>query len=139
MRSRYSAFVTKNVDYLLATHWSTLPEHMHAAENAENIVALQYTMASTEWLGLMILNTGIDQKDTTKASVEFVAFYRDNTTRENKTPFAQLHEKSRFVLNNSQWFYTTGSIKEGIKMQRNNICFCGSNKKFKHCHALHTE
>lgn len=138
MRSRYSAFVTKNIDYLLATYRSILPEYMRDAEDAEHISALQHTMASTEWLGLMILDTHIDKKNTTKGFVEFVAFFRDKTTHENKIPFAQLHEKSTFTRRDNQWFYTTGDIQEDIKIQRNMPCFCGSNKKFKRCHALHT-
>ena len=136
MRSRYTAFVTKNIDYLLATYKSILPEHMHDSEYSEHMTALQHTMASTEWLGLMVLNTRIDKKNTTKGFVEFVAFFRDKTTQEHKMPFAQLHEKSTFTLHNDQWFYTTGDIQEDIKIQRNMPCFCGSNKKFKRCHAL---
>lgn len=136
MRSRYTAFVTKNVEYLLTTYKSTAPEHMRDAENTEHIAALQHTMDTTEWLGLMILNAHIDKKNTTQGLVEFVAFFRDTTTQENKIPFAQLHEKSNFILHDNQWLYTTGDIQEDIKMQRNTLCFCGSNKKFKRCHAL---
>lgn len=136
MRSRYTAFVTKNIDYLLATHWSTLPAHMRDAETTKHASALQYTMASTEWLGLMILNTHIDKKNQNKGFVEFVAFFRDKTTQENNIPFAQLHEKSTFTLHDNQWFYTTGDIQKDIKVQRNMPCFCGSNKKFKRCHGL---
>lgn len=137
MRSRYTAFVTKNVDYLLATHRSNLPEPMCDIERAEHISALQHTMSSTEWLGLMILNTHIDKHNSTKGFVEFVAFFRDRTTQENNLPFAQLHEKSMFTQHDSQWFYTTGDIQKDIKIQRNMPCFCGSNKKFKHCHGLY--
>ena len=66
MRSRYTAFVTKNVEYLLATYKSTAPEHMCDAENAEHTSALQHTMVTTEWLGLMILDTHIDKKNTSQ-------------------------------------------------------------------------
>lgn len=118
MRSRYSAFVLGNSDYLIET--------LHPSKRRpDELKLLQETISHTRWLGLKIL----DHKQANDlAEVEFVAFYKDQ-------PMGQLHERSRFIYQDDQWFYIDGKFLPTIKLQRNDPCICGSGRKFKQCHG----
>ena len=88
MRSRYSAFVHEQADYLLATwHRSTRP------------ASLDFD-AGAKWLGLEVRDHKVTGADT--AEVEFVARYRVAGAA------VRLHERSRFVREDSRWFYVDG-------------------------------
>ncbi|NJM32919.1 MAG: hypothetical protein HC848_08790 [Limnobacter sp.] len=91
MRSRYSAYVLGLKNYLLATwHPGTRPQ-------ASDDLGLS---ESKRWLGLEVrraFQTG------TEGQVEFVARYKPASA-----PAGRLHETSRFVLENGQWFYVEG-------------------------------
>ncbi|MCB2426852.1 YchJ family protein [Methylophaga pinxianii] len=118
MRSRYSAYVLKNISYLQAT---LHPSH----QQPDDAFNLQQTMATTQWLGLSIIDH-VEKGD--QAEVEFVAFYSDH-------PIGQLHERSRFSRQQGQWFYMEGDFLPPIKLGRNDSCICGSGKKLKRCHG----
>jgi SEC-C motif-containing protein len=94
MRSRYAAYVLVREDYLRRTwHVSTRPDTLN----------LEPTR-SGKWLGLEILRTeGGGAKDT-EGMVEFVARYKPSGKAE------RLHESSRFVRDDGQWFYVDGEI-----------------------------
>lgn len=94
MRSRYSAFVMQNTDYLLRTwHESTRPSHDDLAADPK-----------TKWLGLDVRHhRAIDDKE---AEVEFVARYKVNGRAH------RLHETSQFVKEQDQWFYLQGQIHD---------------------------
>ena len=119
MRSRYSAFVLGETDYLLET-WH------------EDYRPAQLTVDTRiHWLGLTILAES-QQGDT--ATVEFEArLLRDGTVD------AQ-HERSDFLRRSGQWLYTRGeSLLPSFnpwKPGRNEPCPCGSGNKFKRCCAL---
>ena len=115
MRSRYSAFATGNIDYLIATHHPS----KHKADDRQT---LGDTIAESEWLSLRVLNAGAN-------TVEFVAFHRTNKQ------IGQLHEKSDFVFQNGRWYYLSGVILPAIKVDRNDPCWCGSGRKLKKCHG----
>jgi SEC-C motif-containing protein len=88
MRSRYSAFVHEQADYLLATwHSSTRP------------ASLDFD-AGAKWLGLEVRQHQVTGVDT--AEVEFVARYR----LEGRA--VRMHERSRFVREDGRWFYVDG-------------------------------
>jgi SEC-C motif domain protein len=88
MRSRYSAFVLEQADYLLATwHSSTRP------------ASLDFD-AGTKWLGLEVREHKTTRADA--AEVEFVARYRVAGAA------VRLHERSRFVREDGRWFYVDG-------------------------------
>ncbi|MDM4767216.1 YchJ family metal-binding protein [Pelomonas sp. SE-A7] len=91
MRSRYSAFVLDQLDYLRATwHSSKRPEDLAANE------------AGLRWLGLEIKKHG--QQDADHATVEFVA-------RSKLGGRAwRLHETSRFVREDGVWYYVDGDL-----------------------------
>lgn len=93
MRSRYSAFVHDELPYLLDTwHASTRP------------AALEPNPAGLKWLGLQV-RRHVAQNDT-HALVEFVARSRFNGRA------SRLHETSRFIRQDGQWFYVDGDIHE---------------------------
>lgn len=91
MRSRYSAYVLGDVDYLLASwHASTRP-------------AALATEPGTRWLGLDVRRHAMTGADT--ATVEFVARYKLGGA-----PAVRLHEVSRFVREDGRWYYLDGDF-----------------------------
>ncbi|WP_105167940.1 YchJ family protein [Pseudoalteromonas sp. T1lg23B] len=121
MRSRYSAYVVKNALYIRETYAEEEQKH----HSIEDILAFANAV---DFIRLEILSTG----DTTDGSfVEFKATY----IAENK--ICELHERSNFILESGLWKYLDGHIYETpeIKLGRNDVCPCGSGKKFKKCHS----
>ena len=93
MRSRYTAYVLKLEPYLLDTwHPDTRPEQLNLAEDNAQWVALDVKRHVAE--------------SATSAIVEFVARYKLNGRAH------RLHEVSRFVCENEQWFYIDGNFPE---------------------------
>ncbi len=83
MRSRYTAYTQHNANYLLKTwHPSTRPQSIEFDKQMQ-------------WLRLKIVHSD-------DSTVEFIATYRINGKAH------KLHEKSRFVEENGQWFYVDG-------------------------------
>lgn len=120
MRSRYSAYCTKNFDYVLRTYDASTRATL-------SIDDLKQSAHDTQWLGLQVAQSGIENGNS---FVEFQAFFK----AENQ--LQMLHEKSFFAIENECWVYTHGNIFEDsgeLKYDRNKLCFCGSNKKFKRC------
>lgn len=91
MRSRYSAFVLAQADYLLATwHPRTRPASL-------------LLETETKWLGLEVLShqsSGPDQ-----ATVEFVA-----RSRRGGGSAQRLHEVSEFVREDGRWLYVEARV-----------------------------
>lgn len=93
MRSRYSAFVLADADYLLATwHPTTRPATLDLGDTA-----------ATRWLGLEVKRHR--QQDESHATVEFVARYRIGGA-----PAVRLHEISRFERGQGRWYYVDGEF-----------------------------
>ena len=89
MRSRYSAYVLKQTDYLLATwHPSTAPGDLD--------------LPMVDWKGLEVLNAATNQD---AGVVEFVAKYKENGRA------LRLHEVSRFTQVLGRWLYIDGHIQ----------------------------
>ena len=92
MRSRYSAYVLKREDYLLATwHPSSQPEKLDLTADTE-----------TKWLGLEVKRHELTAPD--QAIVEFVARYKINGRAQ------RLHEISRFIQLDQRWYYVEGTF-----------------------------
>lgn len=121
MRSRYSAYCTKNEEYLLSTHHPS-------KQNANNQDQLKRTLQEIEWLGLKVLKTEMDPTNPQIGFVEFAAFFENSEA-------GQLHEKSKFVNENGNWYYFDGEFMPPLVFGRNEPCWCGSNKKYKKCHG----
>ena len=129
MRSRYTAFCHKNIDYLSATHHPSQRE-------PDDRITLAQSVDQTEWLGLKIVKTDPSasaQRTENRGTVEFVAFFKSKTQGRN---IEQLHERSEFVQEAGRWYYLQGEMLEPIIIGRNESCWCGSGKKYKKCHGL---
>jgi SEC-C motif-containing protein len=116
MRSRYSAYVKRDVDYLIATwHPDCKPEEWRSA--------ISDSFGNTIWLGLTVVaETAGNSAD--EGFVEFIARSRDGESE------SAMHERSRFLRLEQRWYYI-----DGTKPQpgRNAVCPCGSGKKYKKC------
>ena len=121
MRSRYSAFCIKDIEYLISTH------HFSKHQPNEREILLQ-TIHETQWFGLKVLKTDTSQINHGIGYVEFAAFYKNSE-------IGQLHENSKFIYENGQWYYLDGILLDPIKITRNEPCWCGSIKKYKKCHG----
>jgi SEC-C motif-containing protein len=93
MRSRYSAFVTGDADYLRTT-WH--PDTRPADLGLDAPGALR-----TTWLGLSVKQHRVTGPDT--AEVEFVARYRSGGGSA-----VRLHERGRFIRSEGRWLYVDG-------------------------------
>ncbi|HIP37798.1 MAG TPA: hypothetical protein EYG88_00105 [Desulfocapsa sulfexigens] len=117
MRSRYTAFTLANEDYIMES-WApeTRPEEVDVDDDA------------IQWIGLEIEECekgGVDDED---GSVTFTASFLSSGK------LCHLHEKSRFVKHNGLWYYLDGETgSETKKVGRNELCPCGSGKKYKTC------
>ena len=93
MRSRYSAYVLCNEQYLLETwHPRTRPGSIPFSKNQK-------------WLGLSVIDAGITGADS--AEVEFIA-----RSRVSNAAAVRQHERSRFVREGGRWFYVDGDLVE---------------------------
>jgi SEC-C motif-containing protein len=93
MRSRYSAYVLCNEQYLLATwHPSTRPGSIPFSKNQK-------------WLGLNVVDTSVT--GGASAEVEFIA-----RSRVSNAAAVRQHERSRFVREGGRWFYVNGDLVE---------------------------
>jgi SEC-C motif-containing protein len=106
MISRYEAF--KKEDWAYISDTSTC-QTIDELKNSPKI----------EWLKLEVI-------DAYENIVEFKAYYREGNT------LSVLHEKSSFVKIDGIWKYDNGELFN-TKIQRNELCPCGSGKKFKKC------
>jgi len=124
MRSRYSAFATDAFDYLVRTH--------HPSQRAANERTQLTAQAGTlQWLALQLCDESHGNAGQQEGEVEFKAFFRSTDK------LGCLHERSRFVCENGQWFYLDAVFcRDGrVDIGRNDACFCGSTRKFKQCHG----
>ncbi|MAD46193.1 MAG: zinc chelation protein SecC [Oceanospirillaceae bacterium] len=114
MRSRYSAFVRQDSDYLLSS-W--------AAQTRPSQLTLD---DDRQWCALLVNSSSQQGRE---GRVSFCARFRD------QDGYHELAETSRFQLDeDGYWRYLDG--KADIRRWapgRNDPCPCGSGKKFKKC------
>ena len=131
MRSRYTAYATKAVDYIVGT---CLRDDDHGID----IEATKRWSEKSTWLGLKILQTEKGGASDEDGMVEFKATYVQGGLREEH------HEKASFVKRDGAWLFADGEVipetvvREGPKIGRNDPCPCGSGKKYKKCHGSAT-
>jgi SEC-C motif-containing protein len=119
MRSRYSAYVLYEIDYIIDTCKDREKIDRSSVENWSN---------NSKWLGLEIISS--DETGT----VEFKAVYEQGH-------LIKVHHETAYFLRQEEgrWMYSNGKIipvpviRSGIKQGRNEYCACGSGKKYKHC------
>ena len=86
MRSRYSAFVLANIDYLQKSH------HSSTRPNKKEKKEIKSWTKSVNWVKLEVLNS-------TEDTVEFKAYFMENGS------INVIHENSKFVKENGYWVY----------------------------------
>lgn len=126
MRSRYTAYVVDDEEYLYKTWHSSMRER-----------EAQHEKAMLLWQGLEIVSTVDGMPGDTSGTVEFIAHFKAN----NRT--GKVHEKSSFIYEEKRWYYLDGEEQEPVstiktvinkpKVGRNEPCPCGSGKKYKRC------
>ena len=125
-RSRYSAYVVGNIDYIENTNDPESRESFDREASAE-------WSKTSEWMGLLIVATRAGLNQDNEGEVEFKATYRRDGKEHTH------HEVSLFKKLRGEWFYMDGKdIREQIKrtepkIGRNDPCSCGSGKKAKKC------
>jgi SEC-C motif-containing protein len=120
MRSRYSAYVLGNIDYLVAT---TLPIQQPHLDQAS---IRQWSLQST-WLGLEVEYSEPATDAYGHAKVSFSVRWQD-------AEGVHTHQEcSIFVQRQGRWYF----IDPGVPFVagRNDPCPCGSGGKFKKCCA----
>ena len=127
MRSRYSAYVKKEIAYIIET---ILPEKLGQFDEE----GIRRWSQKTQWQKLKISNTEGGGPNDTEGKVEFIAHYIDKGLT-NKH-----HEIGKFTKYNNRWYYYDAEfptqkqvIRAEPKLNRNDPCSCGSGKKFKKC------
>jgi SEC-C motif domain protein len=129
MRSRYTAFVKHDVDYIYKT---IAPDHRKDFDR-EGIDAWS---RDSEWLGLDIAGTERGGPADATGTVEFTARFRE------KGQERRHDELATFVKIDGRWYFEDGKLPavkpvrhEGPRTGRNDPCPCGSGKKYKKCHG----
>ncbi|WP_407691617.1 YchJ family protein [Pseudomonas taeanensis] len=120
MRSRYSAYVLGQVDYLLTT---TLP----AQQDGLDRDAVSAWSSESTWLGLNVESAEILAGQPEHAFVTFTARWHDHDGEHSH------RERSAFVQHDDRWYFIDPSVE--LKAGRNDPCPCGSRQKFKKCCA----
>jgi len=92
MRSRYTAYVLGDVEYLMKSH------HSSTCPIKEKNEILKWTK-SVKWLKLEVLNINKGGVSDMEGSVEFKAHFEDNGVAE------LIHENSKFNRENNHWVY----------------------------------
>ena len=115
MRSRYTAYVLKNIPYIVAT---TVPSQQTLLETH----LLQEWADNTTWLGLEILKT--ENLTKTQSAVEFKPIFQGEEGE------LAHQERSIFVKIENSWYFVDPTVSLPTMKQP---CVCGSGKKFKHC------
>ncbi len=130
MRARYTAHTIANIAYIIDTH------HPDTQSEIDASTTKKWAEEST-WLGIKILNVNEGLSEDQSGEIEFIATYRDATSKRQTH-----HEISLFEKIDSKWFFKDASApkitqfkRERPKIGRNDLCYCGSGKKFKKCCA----
>jgi SEC-C motif-containing protein len=126
MRSRFSAYVKGNIDYIENTHSKNVRDSFNrsAAENMAN---------SVEWVSLEIRSTTEGGENDDIGTVEFQARFKQDGELQVH------HELSNFRREEERWMYVDGKMNphaEPVRVEkvgRNDPCICGSGKKYKKC------
>ncbi|RIA31807.1 SEC-C motif-containing protein [Ectopseudomonas oleovorans] len=122
MRSRYSAYVLGQVDYLVAT---TLP----AQQSALDRTAMTAWSAQSTWLGLEVESSDVFGGQPEHAQVTFTARWHDQQGEHSH------RERSAFVQIDARWYFIDPTVP--LKAGRNDPCPCQGGQKFKKCCAAY--
>lgn len=126
MRSRYTAFVHGDIDYL---------ENTLAPGTREDFdkKAITHWAKQSQWLGLELMSTEEGREGDESGYVEFIAHFSHEGER-----YAH-RERSLFRKTDGRWYFQEEAnrknqpIVKGAQPGRNDPCPCGSGKKYKKC------
>ena len=135
MRSRYTAHVVKDWDYLVQTRHP---------EERKDLKDLATANEGVEWKKLEVLHSQKGSHSDKDGEVTYVASYEKDGKAET------LHETAIFIKEEGRWYYcgeqsrpiiaapkASRPVKPYVrtenKVGRNDPCPCGSGKKFKKC------
>lgn len=126
MRSRYSAHVYKNMPHIVRTMRNKALKLFDPDKTKEE------WFEKCEWTKLEIIDAPETGKHDKEGIVEFKAYYNFDGSEHI------LHERSKFMKLDNQWYYVSGqkknpAIETANKIGRNDDCVCGSGKKYKKC------
>jgi len=132
MRSRYTAYVKGEIDYILGTY---APE---AATDVDRDATEKWSRETT-WLGLKIVATEKGGPTDDTGTVEFMVRHKD----QGKGPELFHHELATFTRGGAdrRWQFLDGQPVRPVQIKReehpgrNDPCTCGSGKKYKKCHG----
>lgn len=122
MRSRYTAYSLANIPYIKKTMRGK------PLSGFDEIEAMHWAK-TVIWMELQIVSTALKKENV--GYVEFIARFMENKQ------IKSIHETSEFHREDGAWFYVDGVQQPTSKVAftRNMPCPCGSQKKFKNCHA----
>jgi SEC-C motif-containing protein len=126
MRSRYTAFVRGDIDYL---EQSLAPDARHDFDRK----AITHWARQSQWLGLEVLAAEDGRESDDSGFVEFVASFVNEGQRYDH------RERSLFKKIDGRWYFQEEAnrknepIVKGKQPGRNDPCPCGSGKKYKKC------
>jgi len=127
MRSRYSAFVKKEIGYIFTSLHPDFRSDYDEKSTRE-------WAESAEWHDFKMLDTKKGGHEDQEGQVEFVVTFSERGMKREH------HELSSFKKQNGTWYFTEGKIQQqkpvvraNPKIGRNDDCECGSGKKFKKC------
>jgi SEC-C motif-containing protein len=128
MRSRYTAHVCKDMPHILRTMRGKSLKLFDAEKTKDE------WFEQCVWNKLEIIDAPAVEKNSKDGVVEFKAHF----TLQGKAEV--LHERSKFSKEDNQWFYVAcqkmnATIASSDKVGRNDVCPCGSGKKYKKCCA----
>ena len=125
MRSRYTAFVMHDIDYVVST---TAPFQQALLDRASLLNWAQ----QTAWAGLTVIRH-IPKSGKRHAQVEFNALFTSAVGVEAH------HELSSFVkigkTNPPRWYFLDPTVKMSVTQKQ--PCPCGSGEIYKHCCGLY--
>ena len=127
MRSRYSAYVMGQIQYIAKTHLET-------GQDDFDVEAARKWSEESDWKGLEIVQVEKGGPKDEEGVVEFMASYISEGVLHKH------HERSHFIKADGKWLYKEGDIvtaspvrRSQPKVGRNDPCPCGSGKKYKKC------
>jgi SEC-C motif-containing protein len=127
MRSRYSAYVKKEMDYVFSS--------LHPAHRSDYDERGSRAWADrAQWHGIEIIESAAGGPADEEGRVEFVVSFTENGIKQEH------HERAEFKKHDGTWYFTTGTqlppkqvVRAAPKTGRNDACSCGSGKKYKKC------
>lgn len=128
MRSRYTAYSQANIAYIK----DSMRGKPLLGFNEQDV---KKWASKVSWQGLKVIDSRLHPDNSDIGFVEFIASLCSGNKNE------AIHERSEFQKHEGKWFYTNAlrpqfSKPANIrKIARNAACPCGSEKKYKNCHA----